>query len=290
MIYFTAPRRDKWLDWNWPLPFTDDPMVATYWICNPSANFTISAGHLAQMPELKAIITPSTGRNHIDMRACERAGVKVLSLLDDREGLNTIRASSEFTFQLILHALHRPFQQWKTYERDDDLMRGHELYGKRVGIVGYGRIGKNIARWVTAFGAYYKTYDVYDDKKDLKKLFRTCDIVLISCALTDETMGMITKEHLGAMKPGAILVNTARAEIVNETDLVEWAKKGLQLYAADCLHGEVTNEHVNSELLSLGNCIITPHIGGTTYESQEKAARIALGLLKKEVENVTESD
>ena len=96
---------------------------------------------------------------------------------------------------------------------------------------------------------------------------------------------MITKEHLGLMKPGAILVNTARAEIINESDLVEWAKKGMNTYATDVLHGEVTGAHVNSPLLHMANVIISPHIAGCCYESQEKAARIALGLLKKEVAN-----
>lgn len=283
MIYFTAPHRDHWFDWNWPLPFTDIHEQATYWICNPSENFIISNIHLDLMPNLKAIITPSTGTNHINVAACEKRGVKVLSLLDDRVGLNEIRASSEFTFQLILHALHRPFQQWKMYMRDDDVMRGRELCGKYVGIVGYGRIGKNIAKWCKAFGADWDYYDVYCKKNKIYKLFKNCDIVVLSLSLTKETVDFITKEHLELMKPGAILVNTARAEVVKEQDLVEWAKKGQQCYAADVLHGEVTGHHVNSELLHLGNCIITPHIAGTTYESQEKAARIALKLLRNEV-------
>lgn len=290
MLYFTAPSRKEWFDWNWPLPFTDKHELATYWICNPSANFIISNIQLDLMPNLKAIITPSTGTNHINKEACKERGVKVLSLLDDRTGLNTIRASSEFTFQLILHALHRPFQQWKNYERDDDMMRGHELYGKYVGIVGYGRIGKNIARWCTAFDAHWDYYDPKYKTSNIKDLFRNCDIVVLSLALTEDTIDFITKEHLDLMKPGAILVNTARAEVVKEKDLVEWAKKGQQCYAADVLHGEVTDKHRDSELLHLANCIITPHIAGTTYESQEKAARIALKLLMNEVNDGTRRD
>ena len=284
MIYFTAPHRDHWFDWNWPMPFTAKHEEATYWICNPSENFIISYEHISRMPNLKAIITPSTGTNHIDKQACKERGVKVLSLLDDRVGLNEIRASSEFTFQLILHALHRPFQQWKQYHRDDDAMRGHELCGKYVGIVGYGRIGKNIAKWCTAFDARWDYYDPAYKRSNIKDLFKSCDIVVLSLSLTEETIDFITKEHLELMKPGAILVNTARAEIVNEKDLVEWAKKGLCCYAADVLHSEVTGKQINSQLLDLPNCIITPHIAGTTYESQEKAARIALKLLRNELD------
>lgn len=237
---------------------------------------------LNNFPKLKIIATPSTGLNHIDLEECARRNITVLSLLDDREGLNQIRASSEFTFQLMLHALHRPFQQYKKYVHKPE-MRGHELYGKYVGIIGYGRIGKNIAKWCTAFDADWDYYDPKYKPGNLGKLFSRCDIVVISCSLTEETEGMITSKYLETMKPGAILVNTARAEIVNERDLVNWAKKGLNTYAADVLHGEVTGNHVKSELLQLPNCIITPHIAGATVESEEKAIKIIFKLLRKEL-------
>jgi D-3-phosphoglycerate dehydrogenase len=247
------------------------------WVCDPLVQ-------IDNVPSsVKYLITPSTGTNHINVK-----GVKVLSLLDDRAGLDEIRASSEFTFMMILMGLRKGVpRQWRKYKRDDDLMRGFELYGKKVGIVGYGRIGKNVARWVQAFGA---TWDYFDPalrnhgQKDLKRLFGNSDIVVISCSLNNKTRGMITSRHLGKMRKGALLVNTARAEIIREKDLLEFAEKKEQIYAADVLHGEVTGDHVNSKLLHLPNCIITPHIAGTTYESQEKAARIALGLLRKELE------
>jgi len=282
MIYFTAPSRKEWFDWNWPLPFTDDMSKAAYWICNPSANYTISYEHISRMPRLKAIITPSTGTNHIDLKACKERNITVKCLLDDRKGLQTIKASSEFTFQLILHAIHRPFQQYKQYDRNDDAMRGNELCDKLVGIVGYGRIGKNIGKWCNAFGASYITYDLYSKKKELNRLFRVSDIVLISCNLDDSTIDMITKEQLDLMRPGTVLVNTARAEIIKEDDLIEWAKKGTNTFATDVMHGEVTGRAGESPLLEMANVIVTPHIAGTCFESQEKAARIALGLLIRE--------
>ena len=272
-VLFEAPQayRDPYFK------YTKSRSVATALV--PDPNVWIE---LDKYPKLKYISTPSTGMNHIDLLQCAKRGIVVYSLRDDMDALNEIRASSEFTFQLILHALHRPFQQYMRYDRNDAGMRGYELYGKTVGIIGYGRIGKNIAKWVTAFGAYWDYHDPkYKNSNNMIGLFRRCDIVLISCSLNEETRGMITGEHLNAMKEGAILVNTARAEIIDEDALVSWAKKGQNIYAADVLHGEVFGKHKTSELLKLPNCIITPHIAGTTYESQEKAARIALNLLKR---------
>lgn len=254
------------------------------WVCDP----LVKVDHCEMFPSIKYLVTPSTGVNHIDLKKCEENLVKVISLTDDRAGLDTIRASSEFTLLLILMGLRKgAFKMWRKYIRDDDVMRGFELYGKKVGFVGYGRIGKNVAQWVQAMGAEWDYYDpAYKSggQRELKRLFANSDIVVISCALTEETRGMINKRHLAKMMKGALLVNTARAEIINENDLLEFADRKEQIYAADVLHGEVTGDHVNSKLLQLPNCIITPHIAGTTYESQEKAARIALGLLRKELE------
>jgi len=291
LVYWDAPAKPEvWKDFP-EFTFVTKLRAGTLrmfepeaWVCDP----LISVDHCEQFPSIKYLVTPSTGTNHIDLKKCEDNLVKVISLLDDRDGLEEIRASSEFTFMMILMGLRKgAFRQWRKYYRDDDMMRGFELYGKKVGIVGYGRIGKNIARWCQAFGA---EWDYYDPKyrehgqQDLKKLFRHSDIVVISCELNNQTKGMITSKHLRQMKKASLLVNTARAEIINEKDLLEFAEQKEQIYAADVLHGEVTGDHVNSKLLHLPNCIIQPHIAGTTYESQEKAARIALGLLRKELE------
>lgn len=254
------------------------------WVCDP----LIKVDHCETFPSIKYLVTPSTGTNHIDIEKCEENGVKVISLLDDREKLSEIRASSEFTFMLMLMGLRKgAFRMWRAYHRDDDLMRGFELYGKKVGIVGYGRIGKNVARWSQAFGAEWDYYDPQfraGGQKNLMRLFANSDIVVISCALTEETHGFITSKHLSKMRKGALLVNTARAEIIKEKDLLEFAERKEQIYATDVLHGEVSGDHVGSKLLHLPNCIVTPHIAGTTYESQDKAARIVLGLLRKEYE------
>lgn len=253
---------------------------------------------LYKYPLLKIIATPSTGTDHIPLDACDRHNIKVLSLLDNRDSLSEIRASSEYTFMLILMALRNgAFRQWNNYERDDNAMRGHELYEKRVGIVGMGRIGDRINHWVNAFGAHTENYDPYaistpyrnltnHVNDGLEHIFQMSDIVVICSSLTPETKGMITGELIKSMRPGAILVNTARGEIVNEAELVEVlrARKDTLMYATDVLAGESRGEHLKSPLLSMSNVIVTPHLAGTTFESQEKAMRITLELVTEHAE------
>src|SRR3990167_4576628 len=157
-------------------------------------------------PKLQLIVTPSTGTNHIDLVECNKRGIQVISLLDDREGLETIRASSEFAFWMILSGLRLGgFRQWRNYNRNAEVMRGRELYGKHVGILGFGRIGQNVAKWLTAFGATWQSYDFGSSRLALEEIFEKCDVVLISMTLNDKSKGLITKDLLLRMKKDSIL-------------------------------------------------------------------------------------
>lgn len=242
---------------------------------------------LFQLPGLKVIVTASTGTNHIDKKECARRGIDVLCLLDDREGLAEIRASSEFTFFLMLAALRRMQRLSYTiyarkWLRDEDALRGNELYGKTVGIVGYGRIGQNIYKWCTSFGANVRY--MYDPPggcaHTLEDVFQKSDIVVISCALTERTIDMVGADLVQSMKQGACLVNTSRGEVVKEKEVAEVLKTRPDLtFAADVLAGETKGIQHQSPLLNLGNVMVTPHVAGLTVESNEKAFRIANKLL-----------
>ena len=242
---------------------------------------------MLHLPNLKLIITASTGTNHIDKEACEKHNVEVLCLLDDREGLSEIKASSEFTFFLILAALRRIHRISYTiyarkWMRNEEALRGNELYGKDVGIIGLGRIGQNIYKWVTDFGA--NVVAIYDPPKGspntLEEVFQKSDIVVISCALTEQTYGLIDENLVQSMKNGACIINTSRGEVVREKELVNALNARPDImYVTDVLKGEVEKNHYNSKLFDLPNCIITPHMAGLTFESNEKAFRIANKLL-----------
>ena len=268
---------------------------ATAWVPNPGQNFVIDDRILDLLPALRVIATPSTGRNHIDEAACVRRGVAVFSLLDDREVLDTITASSEFTFLLLLNALRRldfavgevSAGRWRSRE---DRLRGNELSGKRVGIVGFGRNGRRVARFAQAFDAIVSYYDPYVTSSDaeqwpIERIFSDSDAVVVCCAFTPETTGMVGASLLERMKQGAVLVNTSRGEVLVESELAELLEKRPDLrVAVDVLTGEVTNTHHDSPLLEAhkrGQIVVTPHIAGATVESQSKAALASLSALKR---------
>lgn len=248
-----------------------DPLDVTEWVCSPAENRFIGDHELALYPHLRLLATASTGTNHIDLDACKRRGIRVISLLDDRAGLNTISASAEWTFKLILEGLRlkRPY---------------HELQGREVGLVGNGRIGQRIADWCYEFRAYeVYSHDPYNKGyADLAGIFR-CDVVVICCALTPETTGMIGWDLLKLLPQDAVLVNTARGEVLNETDLL-WllGERPDVRVCLDVVSGEVDGQAQRArENLRRAGAYVTDHIAGDTFESRTKAARIILGLLKQ---------
>ncbi len=269
----------------------------TAWVMNPGQRFVIDEGVLSLYPALAVLVTPSTGRDHIDVTGCERRGISVYSLLDERPTLSRIAASAEFTFLLLLNTLRRldlgaaevSAGRWRERE---DLLRGHELSGRQVGLVGFGRIGQRVARYCVAFGATAAYYDPYVPAAGfpawtLEKVFERSDLVCVCCRLTPETTGMITAALLRRLKPGASLVNTSRGEVIHERELAEVLTERPDLRVGlDVLSGEVTGTQMRSPLLPLhrsGRIVVTPHIAGATVESQRMAARGALDLLRRHV-------
>jgi len=169
--------------------------------------------------------------------------------------------------------------------RDADEMRGHELYKKLVGLVGHGRIGKNIENWCQAFGAGVYWTDPYDKSSlfqpHISWLFANCNVIVICATLSWETEGMITGKLLETMREGACLVNTARGEIIQEDELVQVARARPDLaFCLDVLAGEPEGKQIQSPLLDMPNVVVTPHVCGLTYESNKKAAQIAAQLLR----------
>jgi phosphoglycerate dehydrogenase-like enzyme len=234
---------------------------------------------IAQYPGLRAIATASTGTDHIDLQACEEAGIKVYSLLDDREALAEIRASSEFTFMAILMGLRRIDRVIVGFDRGE---AGHELYGKTVGVIGAGRIGENVMQWCSAFGATVQWHDPYRAgySSSLEEIFAECNVVCITCSLTEETAHMIDYSLMASMVENAVLVNTSRGAVINERDLRDVLQKRQDITAVlDVMEGELDGSRNESPLWFMKNVIITPHIAGYTVESNAKAHKIAEGLL-----------
>ena len=279
----------------WNTQEIDKRHQISVWAPNPGQTFVIDRVVLDKFPALELISTPSTGKNHIDLDECKNRGIAVYGLTEDRLVLDKISASAEFTFLLLLNALRRldialnetAAGRWRQREQ---LMRGHELAGKTVGLVGYGRIGQRIGRWLSAFDAHVQRFDPYVIGTDLmntpiSQLFSECHIVVICCSLTAETHGMIGRELLEHLRPNAILINTSRGEILDESALAVLLNQRPDITVAlDVLSGEVVGKQYDSPLVTLqkqGRVVISPHIAGATFESQTKAALGALRLIQR---------
>lgn len=237
-------------------------------VCDPSADYMFDMDRLEKYPKLKVLATPSTGINHIDIQACIDRKVNVISLLDGREHLEHISASAEFTFKLLLDALR--------------LEPPRELMGKTIGIVGYGRIGRRIEKWCEAFDAWtVKNDPMLTMSMELQAMFKICDAVILCCTLNEGSRGLVTKELLESMKPGAALINVSRGEVVDEDALAEVMRKRPDLrVAVDVLVGMEKGQDNPERLKELG-AIVTPHTAGRTFESRTKAALIILRLLEE---------
>lgn len=238
-------------------------------------------------PRLKIIATPTTGLNHIDMAEADRRGVQVVSLRGAQDFLKGVRATAEHTLALILGLMrHLPasFRHVRFGGWNRDQFKGHELYGKTVGVVGYGRLGRIVARYLAAFDTFVLTCDPNVSVRDLDSgvrlttlpyLLQSSDIVTLHVNLTPETERMFGVPEFAAMRRGAWFINTARGELVEERALLEALRCGWIAGAAvDVLSAEQGAGHMQNPLITYArrhdNLIITPHLGGCTAESMEK--------------------
>lgn len=262
------------------------------WVVHPCPNFVINKKVLEFLPNLEFVITPTTGTTHIDVIGLEELGIKVIGLKGSSV-VNQIKASSEFTFIHILNVLrkftksldHVNSGNWRD---GDSSLRGHEVCESVVGIVGLGRIGSNIAKWLNCMGAKVMYFDPYVEDNNFVKVDKLTDLlpsldVLVVCVhLNSETKGMINIDVLKDMKPNSWLVNTSRGEVIVEDDLIFALKNGIIEGASiDVVSGE--NDHdllVKNKLVNFAknfsNLLITPHVAGLTFESESKAQMFAL--------------
>jgi D-3-phosphoglycerate dehydrogenase / 2-oxoglutarate reductase len=235
-------------------------------------------------PELKIIATPTTGLNHIDLNESRVRGIQVLSLSGETAFLNDVRATAEHTLALIL-ALIRQIPAASTHARlggwNRDRFKGHELHGKTVGVVGYGRLGRIVSRYLKGFDTVVLTADPDVTQASveppvtlvtLARLLDESNLVTLHVNLSEKTRGFFGREQFSAMKEGAWFINTSRGELVDETALLDALKSGhLAGAALDVISGEggerVESHPVVAYALEHENLILTPHIGGCTEES-----------------------
>jgi len=271
-------------------------IVRYYDILVPRLSHEVNESMLDSAPSLKLIGTPSTGSDHIAVAAAKRRGIETVTLKDDRAFLDSIQATAELAWLLIL-ACHRRFRealdqvergQWNAQD-----VRGHELMGRTLGIVGYGRLGTMVARFAQAFCMRVIATDPFVTIRDpgvkqlpLEQLLVEADIISLHVHLSDSTRGLIGPREFTLMKHGAVLVNTSRGSVINEEALLKALREGkLAAAGLDVIQGERSTDRASRPLLAYAanhrNLIITPHIGGFTQESQIKAHGRFVELLEQ---------
>jgi D-3-phosphoglycerate dehydrogenase / 2-oxoglutarate reductase len=259
--------------------------------------FRIDAGILAHAPSLKYVCTPTTGHTHLDEDELARRGVAVLSLKGEREFLETIRATPEFTFGLIIALLRRfklAFCQMQCGEWDRDRVRGFELFGRTVGIIGLGRVGARIARYCSIFGANVVFYDPapvvpesgWRAVRSVCELIPASDVIVLCASYAKGSGWVIGREEI-ALLTGRYFVNTARGELVDEDTLLEAIQAGRLAGAAiDVISNETDATSVERwrGVAARGDVIVTAHVAGATVDSMASTEGFIVRKLLKRIE------
>lgn len=242
---------------------------------------------LAAATCLKCVVTPTTGLNHIDLAAATARGIQVLSLKGEVDFLKEVRATAELTIALMLALLrHLPAAQQHVLSGgwNRDPFRGRELSGRKVGVVGCGRLGRIVAALLLAFGSRVVVADPHVRADEvppgaqwlpLDDLLRQVEMVTLHVNLDDRTRGFFSRPQFAQMQPGATLINTARGELIEEAALLDALEsKRLAGAALDVVCDEHLMLQRPNPLIEYArrhpNVLITPHLGGCTFESMEK--------------------
>jgi D-3-phosphoglycerate dehydrogenase / 2-oxoglutarate reductase len=231
-------------------------------------------------PQLKIIAKHGAGVDSVDLAAAAERGIAVMTA-----GAANADAVAELSLSLML-ALSRELPRLDRGTKAGDWQRaqyqGREFRGRSVGILGYGQIGRRVARLAAAFGAQVIVHSrsaIADAggaqvESDLDALLRRADILSLHCPLTPQTRGIIGRTQLQSMPAGALLINTARGALVDEDALVEALRSG-HLGGAGLDTFATEPPDPGHALLKLDNVICTPHIAGATRESLLRVGTIA---------------
>lgn len=236
-------------------------------------------------PGLKVVANVAVGFDNIDVAAATRHGVLVTNtpgILDD--------TTADFAFTLMMAASRRlteadrfvrsgAFGGWAI-----DMLLGHDISQATLGIVGFGRIGRGVARRARGFGMRVLYYDeqpataeaekeLSATRVDLHRLLREADFVSVHVPLTDATHHLLSTEQFATMKPTAVLVNTSRGPVVDEAALAE-ALRTKEIFAAglDVFEREPA---VHPDLLKLENVVLAPHISSASFRTRAQMCEVA---------------
>jgi len=258
-----------------------------YIFTNPNKQGFILGKDILEGSSVKVINTCSTGTNHLDKKYCLKNKIEVWSLTKDMELINDLPSTSELAFGLmcsLFRKINPGFESVKKGDWNYEPFIGKQMKDSSVGIIGFGRLGKMMNNFCKAFGMKTYIYDPYLGYNNLSELLMFSDVISLHVHVTDETREMINKKFLMNMRKGSYLINTSRGELVDELSIIKSIKAGhLSGYGTDVIKDEF-GDRSNSELVEFSkknsNVIITPHVGGMTWEGQTKAYKWAISKFK----------
>lgn len=266
-----ASLREKLKDCQAIISAVEDPISKTVLMANP---------------QLKVIAQAAVGFDNIDIQTATELGIVVTNTA----GVLT-ETCADLAFGLLLTCARRISEgdrfirahKWKGFT--PDLMLGLDVFGKTLGIVGFGRIGQAVARRAAGFSmnVLYTRSGSFNvapgiaKQVSLAELLSLSDYVSLHCPLSKETINLIGEKELAMMKPTACLINTARGKVVEQVALVKALKSGqLKAAALDVFQDE---PNVPDELISMEQVVLTPHIASASVETREAMARCAVDNL-----------
>jgi D-3-phosphoglycerate dehydrogenase len=253
-----------------------------------SMKVRITDAMIASATNLKIISCATTGSDHIERRELKRRSIPVRTLAEDRELLLNLTPAAELSWALLLacaRMLPASIDHVKSGGWNREMFPGVMLKGKRIGIIGCGRIGTWMSRYAAAFGMDIVGYDplIVDFPPQIKplsleELVRSSDFITIHVPLNEDTKELLSEDVFAILKKGAILINTSRGAVVNEMALLNSLESGRLLAAGlDVLADEpdIEKSPLFQYLQIHDNLIITPHCGGFSHDAVRIVCRRA---------------
>jgi D-3-phosphoglycerate dehydrogenase len=254
---------------------------------------------LARAAQLKVVVRAGVGVDNIDLDACTTRGVVVINTPD----ANTISTAEHALALMLALARHIPQadRSVRSGEWDRKKYTGMQLYGKTLGIVGFGRVGRALAERAQCLGLTEIAHDPFVPDEvarhlglslvpRLEELLEKADIISLHASITKETTELINADTIAMMKDGVLIINAARGKLINSADLAAALKSGKVGGAALDVYA-VEPPEADNPLLSLPNVICTPHLGASTVEAQDAvgvqaAEAVVDALIKDRYDNV----
>ncbi len=263
-------------------------------VLDASMKVPLSRDLLERAVNLKLVITATTGADHIDQSFLASRGIPLLTLKGQTQVLHNLTPAAELSWLLLMACARKLRPAIKHVEQgrwDREQFPGVMLKGKTLGLIGCGRIGQWMARYANAFGMTVLGFDPYNQNwpeglkpVSLQELLSAAHFISVHVHLTDETRGLIGAPEFDLMLPGAILINTARGAVVDESALLAALEGGrLGAFGFDVIEGEpnVTQSRVWQYAQTHDQCVITPHIGGFSPDALETVLRFTARRIKE---------